>query len=194
MTRRVEEGNAAAVLQLHVVGTDVLGYATCLTGNDVGVANEVEQRGLTVVYVTHDRHYRRTADQIVLVVILLGDGVLHLSAYIFGSEPELVGHDVDGLSVQALVDGHHDADGHTGSDDLIHADVHHRSQLGDGHKLRQLQHFRLCCLSCHLLAQPLLHGVALLAAVLGTLLVLVLGGQTCQRFLYLTCHVLIVHL
>ena len=53
MTGSIQERNVASVLQLHVVCTDVLGNATCLAGNNVGLANIVEQRGLTMVYVTH---------------------------------------------------------------------------------------------------------------------------------------------
>ena len=78
VTRGVEEGNLATVLQLHVVGTDMLGDTTSLTGNNVGVADMVEQRCLTMVYVTHDGDNRCTADQVVLVILLFGDGVLYL--------------------------------------------------------------------------------------------------------------------
>ena len=53
VTRSIQEGDMASVLQCHVVCTDVLGNATCLTGDNVGLADVVEQRGLTVVNVTH---------------------------------------------------------------------------------------------------------------------------------------------
>ena len=43
MTRGVEEGDPAAILQFHVVGTDVLGDASSFTGNNVRVTDEVEQ-------------------------------------------------------------------------------------------------------------------------------------------------------
>ena len=46
---------------LDLVGADVLGDAARLTGDDVGVADLVEQRRLAVVDVAHDRDDRRAA-------------------------------------------------------------------------------------------------------------------------------------
>ena len=43
VTRRVQEGHVTAVLKRDVVGTDVLGDTTRLTGNHVGLAYVVEQ-------------------------------------------------------------------------------------------------------------------------------------------------------
>ena len=40
---------------------DVLCDAAGLACDNVGLADVVEQRGLAVVYVAHDGHYRRTA-------------------------------------------------------------------------------------------------------------------------------------
>ena len=194
VTRRVEEGDPTAVLQFHVIGSDMLGDTTGLTGNHVGVADMVEQRCLTVVDMSHHGHDGRAAHQVVLVVILLGDGVLHLGTYIFCGESELVGHNIDGLSVESLVDAHHDANRHTGADDLVHTHVHHRGQLRDGHKLSQLEHLALCCLGGHLLAHALLHSLALLLTVFGAFLVLALRGQACQCLFHLACHILLVHL
>ena len=67
----VQEGDAAAALQFHAVCADVLGNAAGLTGDDVGVADVVQQGGLTVVYVTHDGDYRRTLHKVFLAVRLL---------------------------------------------------------------------------------------------------------------------------
>ena len=47
-----------AARQLDVVGADVLGDAARLAGDDVGLADVVEQRGLAVVDVAHDGHDR----------------------------------------------------------------------------------------------------------------------------------------
>ena len=63
VTRGVDEGDLALVavdLGRDLVGTDVLGDATGLLGDDVGVADRVEQLGLAVVDVTHDGDDRRT--------------------------------------------------------------------------------------------------------------------------------------
>ena len=54
-----------------LVGTDVLGDATGLLVDDVGVAQRVEELGLAVVDVTHDGDDRRADDQVVLVALVL---------------------------------------------------------------------------------------------------------------------------
>ena len=58
VTGRVQEGDGTAV-GLHGVGADVLGDTAGLTGDDVGLADAVQQRGLAVVDVAHDRDHGR---------------------------------------------------------------------------------------------------------------------------------------
>jgi hypothetical protein len=63
VTGRVDEGELALCavdLGRDLVGTDVLGDATSLVRHDVGVADGVEELGLSVVDVTHDGDDRRT--------------------------------------------------------------------------------------------------------------------------------------
>ncbi len=77
VTRGVDEGDGALdalVLGPDLVGTDVLGDATGLARDDVGLADRVEQLGLTVVDVTHDGDDRRP-DLEVLVALVLELGV-----------------------------------------------------------------------------------------------------------------------
>src|SRR5215216_394345 len=70
----VDEGDQAAVgARPDLVGTDVLGDATGLAGDHVGVADGVQQLGLAVVDVAHDGHHRRAGTQVLLAV---GLGVL----------------------------------------------------------------------------------------------------------------------
>ena len=67
VTRGVDEGDravVAVVLDVDLVGTDVLGDAAGLARDDVRLADRVEQLGLTVVDVTHDGHDRRTGYQV----------------------------------------------------------------------------------------------------------------------------------
>ena len=71
MARGVEEGDGAAV-DLDGIGADVLGDAARLAGDDVGVADIVEQRGLAVVDVAHDDNDRGTG---LKVLILIRGGV-----------------------------------------------------------------------------------------------------------------------
>ena len=109
VTRGIKEGDATAVLQFHVVGSDVLRDTACLTSDDVGIAHVVEERCLTVVHMAHDGDDRSTGDEVILIILHLLDGLLHLSGDILGGVAKLVSDEIDGLSIKTLIDGHHDA-------------------------------------------------------------------------------------
>ena len=51
--------------QLHLIGTDMLGYAAGFAAGYVGFAQGIKQRGFTVIDVTHDGHDRRARLQFV---------------------------------------------------------------------------------------------------------------------------------
>ena len=57
---RIDEGDLVAVA-LDLIGADVLGDAAGLAGDDVGLADGVEQRRLAVIDVAHDGDHRRSA-------------------------------------------------------------------------------------------------------------------------------------
>src|SRR5699024_7933104 len=72
VTRGVDEGQRTLlllVLDLHLVGADVLGDAAGLPGADLRLPDRVQQAGLAVVDVAHDGHDGRSR-QAVLVVLL----------------------------------------------------------------------------------------------------------------------------
>ena len=194
VTRGIQEGDATAVGQLHVIGTDVLGDTTSLTGNDVRVADVVQQRGLTVVNVTHDGHNRRTLNEICGIVFLVADGLGHLGTGILGLEAKLVGNNVDGLGVQTLVDAHHHAQVHTSGDNLVDGHVHHACQVIGSHKLGELEHLALGCCLCSLFTQLLAELLAFLTTAGCCGLLTALGGETGQRLLHLTLNVLLADL
>ena len=56
---RVDEGDLLAAWRRHLIGADVLGDAAGFAGDDIGLADGVEQRRLAVVDVAHDRDDRR---------------------------------------------------------------------------------------------------------------------------------------
>ena len=64
VARRIEERDHA-LRRLDVVRADVLRDAARLARRDLGAADVVEQRGLAVVDVTHDRDDRRPRRQLV---------------------------------------------------------------------------------------------------------------------------------
>ena len=92
-----------------------------------------------MIDVTHDGHDGSARHEIGFVVGLFGHRFADVSTDVFGLEAELLGHEVDGLCVHALVDADHNTDTHTGTDDLRHGYAHHRGQLVGRHELGQFQ-------------------------------------------------------
>ena len=103
----VDEADRLAVL-VHLVGADVLGDPAGLAGDHLGLADRVQQRGLAVVDVAHDRDHRRAVGEVVRIVVVdrrLGDllgGADHLDLAI-----ERLGEHLDGLVGERLGQGRH---------------------------------------------------------------------------------------
>jgi hypothetical protein len=128
VARGVEEGDRLAAL-VDLVGADVLGDATGLAGDDLGLADRVEQRRLAVVDVAHDRDDRRALDEVgrrrrraSSSLVLLGDGD-DLDLLV-----ELVGEQLDRLVGERLRERRHLAQAHELLDDLGDRDA---EVLGD---------------------------------------------------------------
>ena len=68
MTGGVDEGDGLAARGDDLVGADVLSDAARFARNHIGVANCVEQRGLAVIDMAHDRDDRRARDGRAFVV------------------------------------------------------------------------------------------------------------------------------
>ena len=193
VARGVEERDLLSV-QHYAVSSDVLGDTAGLALDDVGLADVVQQRGLTVVDVSHDRHDRRTRNQILLLVLaFVGDGLLNLHGDEFGLVTELLGDDHERLGVETLVDRHHQSEVHAGHDDLRRRDVHHRSQLADGHELRDFERRTLHFLAFVFFVHALGHSFALVLAVFRALALGTLGRQARQGVLYLLRNLLVAH-
>ena len=192
MTRSIEERNAATVFQLHVICTDMLCNTSGFTGNYVRLTDIVEQRGLTVVNVSHHCNNRSARLQIFRCIFFFNDSLCHFRTYIFCLESELFCHQIDCFRIQTLVDGNHDTNAHTSSDNLIDRYIHHRCQFVSRNKLGQLQYLAVC----HFLIFQFLHTVGshftLFFTVFGRL-VLTFGCQTCKSFFYLFCYVFLAH-
>ena len=97
MTRCIEEGHLTALGKGHVVGTDVLGNPTRLTGDDVRISDEVQQGCLSVVNVSHDGDNRRTRCQVLFTVLFNLDGLLYLRADEVGLVAEFFCDDGNGF-------------------------------------------------------------------------------------------------
>ena len=93
VARGVDEGDPTLVavdLGGDLVGADVLRDATGLLGDHVGVAQRVEQLGLSVVDVTHDGDDRRAGREVVLVALVLTEleveGLQQLAVLVLGRD------------------------------------------------------------------------------------------------------------
>ena len=192
VTRGVEEGDFATILEFHVVSTDVLGDTTSLTSDDVGIADVVEERRLTVVNVTHHSDDRSALAEVFFVVHLFDDSFLHFSRDELGGETKFFCHHFDGFLVETLVDRHHDADAHASADDLCHGDIHHRCQFVGSHKLGELQHAAFCVAAHHIFFLTFASSIALLTAIFRALtLVDALSLKTCKGFFHLLSHIFV---
>ena len=121
----IEEGDVLAVGQCNIVCADGLCNAARLAGNNVGIADVVEEFGLAVIHVSHHHHYRCAGLEVFgivfhtvfpLVFLVLADK-LHLIA-------EIVGYNRNHLGVEPLVDGDDDAKVKTYRNNLVARHVH----------------------------------------------------------------------
>ena len=193
VARGVEEGDLLSV-QHHAVSADVLGDTAGLAFDDVGFADVVQQRGFTVVDVSHDRHDRRTRNEVLLLVFgFVGDSLLNLHGDEFGLVTELFGNDHERFGIEALVDRHHQSEVHAGHDDLRRRDVHHRRQLADGHEFRDLERRTFHFFAFEFLVHAFSDGFALVLAVFRTLALGSLGRQARQGILYLLRNLFVAH-
>ena len=147
-----------------------------------------------MVDVTHDGDDRRTADEVSFVIDLffLRDGFDNLSADEIGLVAEFLCDHLDGLSVEAHVDRHHQPDAHTGSDDLRHGDVHEARKVTHRHELGELQRTAFGFATLLSVESCRASGVTLVLTVLsGLSTLLVLTRQTSKRLLDLTLYIFV---
>jgi hypothetical protein len=140
VTRGVEEGDHAAI-GFDVVGTDVLGNAAGFARRHLGAADVVEQRGLAVVDVAHDRHHRGA--RLERYVLVLAAGILEEGVRVVqlgGNRlvAHFLDHDHRRLLVEDLVDGDHGTHLHHDLDDLDGLDRHLVGKVGDRDGLRHV--------------------------------------------------------
>ena len=132
VARGVEEGDRLVVV-VHLVGADVLGDATGLARGDLGLADRVQQRGLAVVDVAHDRDHRRAVDQVLVGVVELRFlGLLVGGADDFDLAVVLVGDRPDRLIGERLGERRHLAHHHQFFDHLGRGQADRLAQLTHG--------------------------------------------------------------
>ena len=158
MARSIKECDTLSVRKLHIICSDMLGDTTGLTGNHISLSDIVEERSLTVVYVSHDSDYRWTREEIFLCILSfsLSDGVSKVCRNELDFIAELLGNKNKGLCIETLVDGYHHSETHAGSDDLCHRSIVHKGrEVVYSNELRHLEHLLFEFLQLHLFLHPL---------------------------------------
>jgi hypothetical protein len=123
VARRVEERHTTPV-DRYLVRADVLGDAAGLRRDDLRAADRVEQRGLAVVDVTHDRHDRRARLQRVLRVLERCRLLVVVGRVLDRDLALELGRDqLDLLVGERLRGGLHDTERHQRLDDVLHRDA-----------------------------------------------------------------------
>ena len=126
MARRIEKRYAAAI-DLDVIRADMLGDSAMLLRGHIGAANGVEQGGLAVVDMAHDRHYRRARQQssfLLFDLMLQLQGAVGIEGDIFYLVIELGRDQSRGIGIEHLVDGRHHTHAHQLFDDFTRLHAH----------------------------------------------------------------------
>ena len=163
MARRIEESQLGARLGRHLIGADMLGDAAGLAGHHTGLADGIQQAGLAMVDMAHDRHDRWAGHHI---GVIIGHGVDYLLD-IGCRNPhclvaEFLDHQFGGVGVNGLVHRHHHAHFHQALDHIGCPLGHPVGQLLNHDGFRQL-HITDHFLAHHVQAQGFLPGPFLFA-------------------------------
>ena len=132
---RVEESHTA-LRRLHMVGADVLGDAACLACGDLGLADVIEERGLAVIDMAHDRDHgrpRQFLDDRAIDALDIGLDLVVTEE--LGGVAHLLDHQHGGVLVDGLVDGGHQTQVHHDLDDFGGLDRHLLGEFLRGDRL-----------------------------------------------------------
>jgi hypothetical protein len=120
-------------VQANLIGADVLGDAAVLAAGHVGLAQRVEQAGLAVVDVTHDRDHRGPRLQVIVDVLGADEAFFDVGfRHAAHGVTEFGRHQLGGVVVDDVVDLQHHALTHQELDDLDTAHGHPVGQLLHG--------------------------------------------------------------
>ena len=180
---RVDEGHLGTRRRRHLIGADMLGDATGFAGDDMGLADRVEQRSLAVVDMAHDRHDRRARDQGLVRVRRVEQAFLDVG---FGDALDgvahLLGHELGGVGVDHVGDLVHRALLHQQADDVDAPLGHAVGEFLDGDRLGDdhLAHHTLFLSVRGAMAGHALHAAAERGERTGPLVVPARGGRERQ--------------
>ena len=135
---RVDEGDLLAAFgRQHLIGADMLGDAAGFAGDNVGMTERVEQRGLAVVDVTHHGHDRRARLGVGGVVGGVEQALFDVGRrHALHGVAELFGDQLRGIGIDHVGDLVHRALLHQHADDVDGALGHAVGELLDGDRFR----------------------------------------------------------
>ncbi len=190
VARGVDEGDLAGFalkVHRHLIGTDALGDAAGLALDDVGLADRVQQSGLTVIDMAHDGDDRRTRLEILVLLKLLFvqidiELLQQLLVFLLGGHQldvpaDFLAKNLEGGLVKGLRGRGHlaEMEHHSHQGGRIHIDL--LGQIGKGRTLTQTDGLAIAVGDAHAadgrsfdllklatLRQPVLAGLRRLAA------------------------------
>ena len=192
VTGGVQEGNIL-IVDLYSICTNVLGNTACLACGNVCMTNCVQNRGLTVVNVTHNAHNGCSALQLIVGILgaveqLFFNGDNHLTGVLCA---QLLTNHGSGIKVYQLVYGCHNAQAYQLLDDLTGSclksacQLANRNFLGNFHANDLLDHHLLLLAALLVLAHLLADLLLLAAAAAVTQVSVGLGYKGIQSFIVL---------
>ncbi len=193
VSRCVKERYQTFVFKPYTVGPDMLRYAACFSGDDIGIADIVKQRCFAMVHVSHHGNNGRPFTEIHGIILLFLDGVMNLCSHEFNLESEFFGNKDHRFGIQALVDGNHKPQIHTGINDLDHRHVHQSRQFVDTHEFSNFENGAFHFLALHFLDHALIDNVTFFTAVLGPFCLSLPLGHPGVCFLNLFLNGILVH-
>ena len=113
MAWRIEKGDFLARLNLHLIGTNMLGYTTSFARRDIGLAQGIQQRGFAVINMPHHGNHRGAELQIFDRLVFNLQAGFHIGFRDpAGPVAEFRGNQFGGVRFDCLIDRRHDAKRH----------------------------------------------------------------------------------
>ena len=162
MARGIEEGNLARFavkLDRHLVCADALGDAASLTSDHVGLADGIQQAGLTVIDMAHDRDHRRTRLEVLVVLQLFLIKVdvelpQQLLVFLFSGDnldvpADFLTKNLEGRLVEGLGRRGHLTEMEQDCDERRRIDIDFLSKIRKGRALTQTHSLAVACGDAH---------------------------------------------
>ena len=144
MTRGIEEYDVSPARHIDLVCTDVLGDSAELSAGNVGRPDGIEELGLTMVNVTHDRDDRSPGLEILLTLRIILDDCFIVEGYEMDGTSVFGCDDLGSVVIDLLVDRYHHSHLEELADNVARLDVHLLGKLTDSDVLHNVDALGNC--------------------------------------------------